>query len=123
MLHTALTLMVAPPRSFSLCQNSADKNRSADAAHSFRLVSEAYKILTSPDSKFQYDRAHRYSIETPPSSGWGGSRGGGGGSKAGSRSGRGQGRDDETYGYPSGRDYGSGNGRGTYHSRSERSYW
>ncbi|CAM9197128.1 unnamed protein product, partial [Ectocarpus fasciculatus] len=42
-----------------------DKNKSDGAAHSFRLVSEAYRILTSPDSKQQYDRTRRYTIETP----------------------------------------------------------
>ncbi|CAM9305174.1 unnamed protein product, partial [Scytosiphon promiscuus] len=46
-----------------------DKNKSDGAAHSFRLVSEAYRVLTSPDSKQQYDRTRRYSIETPPSNG------------------------------------------------------
>ncbi|CBJ26846.1 Heat shock protein 40 like protein [Ectocarpus siliculosus] len=64
-----------------------DKNKSDGAARSFRLVSEAYRILTSPDSKQQYDRTRRYTIETPPSNG-GGSGGGGVGGGRGGRSGR-----------------------------------
>ena len=64
-------------------RGTADKNKSDDAAHSFRLVSEAYRILTSPDSKQQYDRTRRYTIETPPSHG---------AASAGGRGGRGSGR-------------------------------
>ncbi|CAN0066193.1 unnamed protein product [Ectocarpus fasciculatus] len=64
-----------------------DKNKSDGAAHSFRLVSEAYRILTSPDSKQQYDRTRRYTIETPPSNGGGGASGGGGRGGRGGRSG------------------------------------
>eukprot|EP00903_Cladosiphon_okamuranus_P018795 g17290.t1 len=62
-----------------------DKNKSDGAAHSFRLVSEAYRILTSPDSKQQYDRTRRYTIETPPSHGHGAGSTGGRGGRGGER--------------------------------------
>lgn len=81
----------------------SDKNKTDSAAQSFRLVSEAYRVLTSPDSKQQYDRTRRYTIETPPSNG---GRGGGGASSAGSsRKGRGKGYSDNVRGYGNGGGY------------------
>lgn len=102
---------------------SKDKNKSEDAAQNFRLVSEAYRILTSPDSKLQYDRTHRYSIETPPSNGCDRASGYGGGSRGTSRTTRGHRREEESFKCSGGRAYGSSNARGGHRSRTQPAAW